>query len=139
MPQEQLLLKAWHGATGTMSPEAMSIHAWIMLMTKANPDYLADAMENLTFLEFIGKHDANNTPVFISDIIEADFPNEFGSFTKDIGVICFCAGCARFVARHVTRMSDTELRIDEERHWALGHDVKIRVVGNLFETPELIK
>lgn len=86
--------------------------------------------KEIVLSQYVGRKDRSGVKIFTGDIIEDDFSNEFGSFTKGRGAVSFCSDCLRFVmdGKHKTETENDHYSIESEGI----------VIGNIYQNPELI-
>lgn len=85
---------------------------------------------NMILMQYTSRKDRNGLKIFEGDIIEDDFANEFGSFTKGRGAVVFCPDCLRFV------MDGKHKTANENDHYSIESEGI--VIGNIYQNPELL-
>ena len=96
------------------------------LLTINDNRYLNESLvhdEKVTFMQFTGFQDSKGSDIYEGDIIEKD-DDKFAR----LGVVSFIHGCWMVASE------------DKERYFSLHFYLKqVKVIGNVHETPELLK
>lgn len=82
---------------------------------------------DLVLMQCTGLKDKDGMEIFEGDLLKQNFENEMGSFSEATGVIEWCP--------HHAGMEAVIRTNGERTGFSIGEDC--RVIGNLFENPEL--
>lgn len=85
--------------------------------------------QNIVPMQYTGIIDIEKKGVFEADIVEIDMPNEWGSITKDKGIVGWSDPVGGFVAMKT---------FEEGQPPMICPLVNVRVVGNTIDNPDMI-
>lgn len=75
---------------------------------------------------YTGVKDINGKDIFVGDIIEGSWENDFGSFTPSKKEVFFCKNKLSFECKNIDEDPDIT-----DIHWAIG--IKATVIGNIHD------
>lgn len=80
------------------------------------------------WMQMIGT-DAHGNEIYEGDVVEADIQNEFGSFSRELGIIFYDQNQHSFAGRHLKKPDWASLLADKSG----------KVIGNIYQNPDMKK